>query len=316
MQFRQKMPNFWQYRQSFLAVFFISAVILGIIYPYYAVSKTTQLIYDQSSVIKPIPYEAREIKNLEEKFANYNFQLEAILAGYRTVPRLLPDRVPDGFAEIQDVAKRKTLFMQFLLPIILQANEEIQKNRTKVKRIRARADNALPISDEDIVWLAQLSQKYRTSSGDFAALLHRMDVLPVSLVMAQAAIESGWGSSRFAREGNALYGQWTTARYAGLAPLQRDQDKSHKIRVFSTPLAAVRSYIFNINTYPAYKKLRHIRAYLRNRRPNGAKGYELAMGLKAYSEKGMDYVALVLDVIRQNRLEAFHSATLDNNLSL
>ena len=150
---------------------------------------------------------ARDVKTLVTQFTKYNFQLETILTGYQLVPRLFPDRVPSDFSAIQDVRTRKAIFMKFMLPLILQANEEIQKNRTKIEMIRARADQALPIADDVWAWFLQLSQKYRTPSGDFAALLHRMDVLPVSLVMAQGAIESGWGQNRFAREGNALYGQ-------------------------------------------------------------------------------------------------------------
>ena len=199
--------------------------------------------------------------------------------------------------------------MQFLLPIILQANEEIQKNRTKVKRIRARADNALPISDEDLAWLAQLSQKYRTSSGDFAAFTSSHGCVARFFGYGSSCHRKWLGVKPVCPRGQRTLRSMDNCTLCWFSPLQRDQDKSHKIRVFSTPLAAVRSiFSISIPTLPT-KSYVISRAYLRNRRPNGAKGYELAMGLKAYSEKGMDYVALVLDVIRQNRLEAFHSAT-------
>jgi len=147
----------------------------------------------------------------------------------------------------------------------------------------------------------------------FQASGYSQRVPDLSLALAQAAIESGWGTSRFAREGNALFGQWVWGEAAkGLIPEDRQDGMNHKIRAFESPLEAVTSYIRNLNTHRAYRHMRDIRATMRSegRMPDG---HVLAEGLEAYSEKGRDYIDLVRDIIAANDLRALDHATLRNS---
>jgi Bax protein len=132
-------------------------------------------------------------------------------------------------------------------------------------------------------------------------LLQRVDVVPVSLVLAQAAKESAWGRSRFAREGNNLFGEWCFTAGCGMVPRRRESGKTHEVETFPSVRAAVASYIHNLNSHPSYRMLRSIRASLREA-GKPLNGLALARGLEAYSAQGSDYVASVRDIIRKNRL--------------
>jgi Bax protein len=140
-----------------------------------------------------------------------------------------------------------------------------------------------------------------------------VDVVPVSLALAQAAIESGWGTSRFARQGNAIFGQWTSQDGKGLVPSARPEGKTHKVRSFDRLSESVEAYLLNLNTHRAYRDFRTLRQQSRNsgERP---KGEVLATGLEAYSEKGEEYVDLLRDMIRVNRLAAFDDAILSDKI--
>ena len=139
-------------------------------------------------------------------------------------------------------------------------------------------------------------------------LLLRVDTIPVSLILAQGAIESAWGTSRFSREGNALFGEWTT-KGTGIVPLKRDSGKNHKIRIFSTPLGAVESYIRNLNTHRAYAQVRNIRQQ-QHQENIPLNGNSMAVGLDKYSELGEKYVTMVQDIIKSNALNQYDNAYL------
>ncbi len=195
-------------------------------------------------------------------------------------------------SDIDSIQEKKQRFFSFLGPIVVAENDRIRAQR-------ARLTDALETGDEKV--LTQLRHEYELPAEASAEkLLRRIDVVPLELVLAQAANESMWGDSRFAREGNNLFGQWCFTPGCGLVPQQREAGLSHEVAVFDTINAAVAAYLKNINTHRAYRKLRTLRAQARdqNERPDPL---VLAQGLSAYSERGEEYIAEVQSMIRSNR---------------
>ena len=167
----------------------------------------------------------------------------------------------------------------------------------------------------DKEWLHELAERYRLDKlriedqAFSVRLLRNVDTLPVSLVLAQAANESGWGTSRFALEGNNLFGEWTYAKGTGMVPRERKPGATHEVRLFNSLQSSLRSYMHNLNTHRAYTGLRKIREQLRNagQRPDGP---SLARGLHAYSERGSAYILDIEQMIRDNRFTLFADAQL------
>ncbi len=215
--------------------------------------------------------------------------------------------LPD-FQRFSQASTRKAHFFAYLRPIIEAENQEIRRQRQRVKELagRLKAKEALP--DEDRRWLREMAGKYRVKTADRdlreigEQLLKRVDTIPPSLVLAQAAKESAWGTSRFAQQGNNLFGQWCFQQGCGLVPARRGQGKTHEVEVFPHVRAAMASYMRNLNSHPKYETLRTIRAGLR-REGEPVTGIALAGGLRHYSEQGMEYVASLRAMIRHNDLE-------------
>lgn len=213
---------------------------------------------------------------------------------------------PPDFAAIEDVDARKERFFEFLLPAVAYVNAEVRARRERLQRTEARADDDR-MTRADRAWIERMATRYWVEGEPLPRQLelldHRIDVVPPALALAQAAIESGWGRSRFAREGNNLFGEWCFEPGCGIVPDQRPRDASYEVRSFPTVLHSVRSYVRNLNTHPAYGGLRKLRHQARQagREPRAV---ELAAGLARYSERGMAYVEEVRTVIRSNALEA------------
>lgn len=261
---------------------------------------------DGEAVPETINDPARSTAFLEQRFKEAAFDLEAIRAGQKPVPRLSAGAVPVDLEDLVDIARRKTVFIQMVLPLILLENERILADRARLATLSDRSD----WSAEDQAWLTELGAAYKTDANDFDTLLRRVDAIPPSLAIAQAAVESGWGTSRFAVEGNALFGQWVWGDTAqGIVPSDRSAGEDHKIRAFDTPYDAVASYALNLNRHPAYA---HLRALRSEARAAGflAAGTRLAAGLESYSEKGTDYINLIRRIIETNRLEPLDKARL------
>ena len=188
--------------------------------------------------------------------------------------------------------------------MILDENEKISEDRKKLFKILGKNFNTI----SERVWLKRRFKEYKIDDGDLARLKMRMDIVPVSIALAQAANESGWGTSRFALEGNALFGQWTWSK-KGISPKNKDPDQSHKILQFQVLKASVRAYKNNLNTHNAYQEFREARAQLRQ---NGEKiyGLKLTKYLTRYSAIGEKYVAILDDIIEKNSLTDFDKANL------
>lgn len=215
--------------------------------------------------------------------------------------------VPD-FAGISDVEVRKEAFFSFLQPHIDRVNREILTLRGELERLQGRVRSGVGLSRQERAFISHYSREYDVepeqpfSESHLETLLRRVDIIPSSLVLAQAANESAWGTSRFAVEGNNFFGQWCFSDGCGLVPRARSSDAEHEVRMFRSPEASVRAYFHNINTFPSYRELREIRARLRDRgRPIDS--ISLSRGLQDYSERGEEYIEELQSMILFNNLQ-------------
>jgi Bax protein len=246
-----------------------------------------------------------------------DYDLAAVGAGKKAVPRLILASLPENLAGVRENSRRKAFFFKAVLPLILQVNEETLKDRRRLWSLRYKASLGQPLSATDRIWLAMMSERYKDKktkggvAGKLARLLVKVDIIPPSLALAQAAEESGWGGSRFAREGNAIYGQWTWNSENGLTPLEREDGKTHKIRVFPSILDSVRAYVRNLNTHRSYRGLRLARAALR-RIGAPLDGMVLAGRLGSYSVRGSKYVKTIRALIDANKLRRLDDARLQD----
>ncbi len=215
---------------------------------------------------------------------------------------------PRDLDNLQSVQLKKETFIKIVLPLIVAENEKIIDDREKLKMLSEKKFT----SDLEKQWLRQKLLEYKVKKGNFDELMNRMDIIPVSIALAQAAKESGWGTSRFALEGNAIFGQWTWDGQ-GIAPLQRDGDKNHKILKFPILRASVKAYKNNLNTHKSYYKFREKRKSLRK---NNKKitGLSLTGTLKNYAQTGSEYTKILNQIITQNRLTDFELVRLVNSV--
>ncbi len=246
---------------------------------------------------------------LEAFWRDRDHSLEAIKRG-ADAPRLFLARLPSDLPEIRDVQRRKQAFISSMLPHVLAANEEILRDRSRILKLRLDLSKVTKISESDLKWLAKIFDDYELTSMDFDQLLKRVDVIPPALAIAQAAKESGWGVSRFAQMGNAIYGQWTwNPKDKGMVPLERPEGKKYRVRAFNNVLDASRSYAKNLNTSHAYEGFRNIRFSLR-KSGKPISGYKLAETLTNYSTSREIYVSAVQEIIIRNQLKFLNSSQL------
>ena len=253
------------------------------------------------------------VPELEIAFRDLGYSLDRVRKFNNPVPRLRLATLPSGLADMKDASRRKDVFLALILPMILEANSHIAAERRRLLYVAAaiKLGRSLPPNLQS--WLDRLATRYKSEPDRLDVLLKRVDVMPVSLAMAQAAIESGWGTSRFATQGNAIFGQWTTAGGRGLAPEQREEGMTHKVRAFDRLSESVAAYILNLNTHRAYRDLRTLRQQSRRQgiQPDGV---TLATGLEPYSQKGPEYVELLRSVMRVNGLAPFDDAILSDEI--
>ncbi len=249
---------------------------------------------------------------VDELFRQVDYRLEGVRLGELLVPRVLLETVPVDLIKVESPAERKRLFIQLALPLVLQANEYIMADRTRLIDLDREISATGAIADvADRAWLATLASRYGIEALDTEALLLRVDTVPPSMALAQGAEESGWGTSRFVREGNAIFGQRTFVAGTGLVPEDRDADKSHEVRSFDRLLGSVASYMANLNTHFAYDKFRDMRAD--QQRLSGVMDSMALVGaLDRYSERGEDYIAAIRSIIKSNGLRAYDRARLSD----
>lgn len=269
----------------------------------------------KSSWLLPKPvlvqYVAPSVK-LRDVFDGINYRLDGVRR-HGEVPRLFFVSLPADLQRIRQPGERKAMFIKTALPLILHANEIIRFERARITALRDKAAEGMELDEAETAWLERVADEYGLEKPSFARLLRRVDVIPPSLALAQAAEESGWGTSRFAHEGNAIFGQRTWRRHSGIVPEQRGEGETFKVRVFEQLIDGVRSYTRNLNGHFAYDEFRRAREAQRNRgaRPDG---YALAAALSKYSERGDNYIETIRTIIRVNGLRAFDGARLRDRL--
>jgi Bax protein len=240
---------------------------------------------------------------IEELFKSTNYNLEDVRKNKLVKPISL-DLLPKEIVKIENSKKRKNLFIQIILPLIIDENNNIKLDRIKLFSILNKSKN----TKIDKNWLNMKFKQYGVVNKDLSTLKVRMDEVPVSMAIAQAAKETGWGTSRFAQEGNALFGQWTWSG-DGIKPSDAEDDSTHKVMRFKVLQASVKAYQRNLNTHSSYKNFRSARAELRD---EGKKLDSMILSeyLDKYAETGKEYVKILQQIIRQNNLTDFDDAKL------
>ena len=236
---------------------------------------------------------------IEQLFKDTNYNLKSVKKTKLVNIGNNLDHLPSEMKSIENVKKRKNLFIQIVLPLIIEENTKIKLDRKKLFVILNKNSN----SKSEIEWLKKKFKQYGVAKNDLSTLKIRMDEIPVSLAIAQAAKETGWGTSRFAQKGNALFGQWTWSGN-GIKPAGADNDSTHKVASFKVLKASVKAYQRNINTHSSYKKFRKERAIQRD---NYGKlnSLELVKYLDKYAETGIEYTKILSKIIKQNSLTDF-----------
>lgn len=234
------------------------------------------------------------------------------VTSHELIPEDALETLPRDLKAINDVKLRKSLFIRIMLPIIRAEQERIREMRSTIEAKLNRTGN----DAVDHQWYQDLLDEYNVKADNFneqrAELLKRIDELPTALVLAQAAIESGWGTSRFAIEGNSLFGQWTFSKTSGLVPEGREDGKKHRVKAFETLQDSVRSYMKNINRNRAYRELRAKRTSMREAN-KPLDPYKLAEGLHRYSEKGQAYVKALHRIMNSKEFKVVQSLELQQS---
>jgi Bax protein len=230
------------------------------------------------------------------------------------VPPLILENIPADIENSTSTAVKKRTFFMGLLPMVLLANQEIAEERLEILQLMQKHGSS-ELHPSDHERLTEISKRYGlrgrpiTDHRARAQLLQRVGTIPTSLVLAQAANESAWGTSRFARLGNNLFGEWTYKPGTGIVPAGRPPGKTYEVRKFSSLYESIRSYMNNLNRNGAYRKLREVRAELR-KSEQAVTGMALAQGLLHYSQRGEEYIQEIQAMIRQNKLSRTEVASL------
>ena len=263
-----------------------------------------ELLYDileeNNSEINLVRYTTSEIDSL---FKEVNYNLKDV----RDTKLIKPVDIgllPNEIKKIANTKKRKEMFIKIVLPLIVKENNKIRIDRKRLFTILNKNSN----TDIEKKWLEKKYKQYGVRKNDISSLKIRMDEIPVSLAIAQAAKETGWGTSRFALKGNALFGQWTWSG-EGLKPKNAEEGKEHKVMKFHSLQLSVRAYLRNLNTHASYKNLRKARTELRNQNKS-LDSIILSRHLDKYAETGNQYIEVLQKIIEQNNLKDFDEARL------
>ena len=267
-------------------------------------SDEIDLLYDileeNNSEINLVRYTTSEITSL---FKEVKYDLNEVRKTKLVKPvdiGLLPNEIK----KIGNTTKRKEMFIKIVLPLILKENSKIRIDRKRLFAILNKNSN----TNIEKKWLEKKYKQYGVRQNDLSTLKIRMDEIPISLAIAQAAKETGWGTSRFALKGNALFGQWTWSG-EGLKPKDADKGEGHKVMKFHSLQLSVRAYLRNLNTHSSYKSLRKARTELRNKN-KPLDSIVLSNHLDKYAETGSEYIEVLQKIIKQNNLKDFDEARL------
>ena len=264
-----------------------------------------QFVFDDVLEFEDLPANTVRLSasTIDQLFKDTDYNLKDVRKNKLVKPVSL-SLLPKEIKMIENVQKRKDLFIQIILPLVIKENNNIRLDRKKLFSILNKSKN----TRKEKVWLLKKFKQYGVVNKDLSTLKVRMDEVPISMAIAQAAKETGWGTSRFALEGNALFGQWTWSG-EGIKPAGADDDSTHKVMKFKVLQASVKAYQRNLNTHNSYKEFRSARAELRDR---GKKldSIILSQYLDRYAETGKKYVKILQLIIKQNQLTDFDDAKL------
>ncbi len=276
----------------------------------------------QKQVKKPEPKKEKSPSQVTELvLPNLNIKTETVLSLFEDVEydlktvryqkRVKPiyfTQFPKDLDEIKDTKLKKETFIKIVLPLVVAENDKILDDKIKLKRITSKKIT----TDKEKSWLRLKLREYKVRNSDIAELDKRMDIIPVSIALAQAAKESGWGTSRFALEGNAIFGQWTWTGQ-GIEPLHKGKQEGHKILRFPILRASVKAYKNNLNTHKGYSEFREKR-YSYRKRNKKIKGLNLTETLDRYAQTGKEYTVILEQIIKQNDLSDFETVQLTNSV--
>lgn len=263
----------------------------------------------QIHVIKESSYQG-----IQKAFQRLNYHADQLDLG---APPIVVQTMPENLTNMINMEKRKWLFFKIVLPLVLLVNEEILLERRQLLDIENQFKSSNPLTEEQSRQLEAIATRYRLDLDTiepatvFDILLRRVDIVPVDLALAQAANESAWGTSRFTRIANNLFGEWTFTPGTGIVPENRPEGEIYEVRKFPTIYDSVRSYANNLNSHRAYRKFRLLRAQQKTEEST-LNGLTLAEGLISYSIRGDDYIQEIQAMIRQNNLDRLASVSLRN----
>ena len=277
---------------------------------------------EEKQVKKPEPKKEKSPSQVTELvLPNLNIKTETVLSLFEDVEydlktvryqkRVKPiyfTQFPKDLDEIKDTKLKKETFIKIVLPLVVAENDKILDDKIKLKRIMSKKMT----SDKEKSWLRLKLREYKVKNSDITELDKRMDIIPVSIALAQAAKESGWGTSRFALEGNAIFGQWTWTGQ-GIEPLNKGKNENHKILRFPILRASVKAYKNNLNTHKGYAEFREKR-YTYRKRNKTIKGLNLTDTLDRYAQTGKEYTDILEQIIKQNDLSDFETVQLTNSV--
>ena len=296
-------PKFWKISQP---IFNFKSIQYNFSNPVVSVDKLNQFYFNNNYLSSDQFNNKVAVFRWSENILNY-------VKNDIPIPRMYFPYIPKNISQYK-TNKKKLVFTTILLPIALRANELVIEERKQMK---------IAFFTNNIYQIERFSKKYKIKNFkkiNFSTLnrselsriklelLNKINSIPISLILAQSIIESGWGGSRFAQEGNALFGQWTWKNDDGIKP-KENLDANFSVKSFDSLLDSVNSYILNLNTHPAYKELRNFRT-LQNNMKKTLTGNDMANFLEKYAEIGFEYVTKVKSMIKKNQLSKFENSTL------
>jgi Bax protein len=238
-------------------------------------------------------------------FTKYAYTIESVREN-KLVPDISINKFPKDFTSIKSTNDKKSLFIKSLLPLIIKENNQILLTNNRIKKIHQSTIKY--ITKDNALWLKKQFKKYKVSSHDINDLLIKVDTIPVSIALAQAAIESGWGTSRFVTEGNALFGQWSWFKGSGIVPKDRDSKETYEIKSFESLRQSVAAYMKNLNSNDNYSEFRIVRGNYREN-SNVINSIELLKYLSSYAENS-EYSKILEKIIMKNNLQEFDEAKI------
>ncbi len=286
--------NFIKKRMSIVVVclLFISLIFSAYFFKKIHISNQINSIAKLQTILKKSKYDLWSIRQKKKK-----------------VPRIFIKYFPKDFDTIKNKFQRKNIFIQVVLPLILKVNEEITFERQKLIQIKYKLQNKIALKTYELHFLRQVSEKYKVYHNNIDELLSKVDVIPVSLALAQAIQETGWGSSYFLLNGNSLFAEWTW-KSDGMIPRAREKNLRHRIKTFSTLIESVRSYAMILNSSKYYKYFRKTRKTLSKVENKIYSGISLSSTMKYYSTTP-EYLFLVNKIIDKNFLTDFDLSELE-----